>query len=214
MISRRQSRLKTDASSSSPHLSTKTLLTTSVSRSSRPFKWISGRLCRKQRQRKFHLRLIYMKSLWRIQVRRTWIMKELVGYAFRGRVITFSHTFACFVQNPDMGPLFHFLIWGGKPNLIQDSFECNVNNSELVASDVFLPNEIDMKCPALEQKNLSIAGDWIPGLNHLLSLQAFARGVLTVLATSILAMFDLQFPSSSFILVLTHYQQPPLSQKI
>lgn len=89
-----------------------------------------------------------------------------------------------------------------------------MNNSELVASDVFLPNEIDMKCPALEQKNLSIAGDWIPGLNHLLSLQAFARGVLTVLATSILAMFDLQFPSSSFILVLTHYQQPPLSQKI
>jgi len=64
-----------------------------------------GKFRRKQRQRKFHLRLIYTESLWRIQVRRIWIMKELVDYAFRGGVIVFGHTFACFVQNPEMGPL-------------------------------------------------------------------------------------------------------------
>lgn len=88
---------------------------------------------------------------------------------------------------PRWDPSRQYFIWGEKPNLIQDLYECNVNNSMLVAPNVFLPNEIDMNCPALEQKILPIAGDWILGLNHLLSLRAFVRGVLTILTTS---MYD------------------------
>lgn len=109
MISPRQFHFKTDVSPRSSHLSTKILLATSVSCTSKLFKWISGKLRRKQRWRKFHFRLVYMESLWRIQVRRIWIMKELIDYTFRGNLIVFGRMFACFVQNPDMAPLFHIL---------------------------------------------------------------------------------------------------------
>lgn len=83
-------------------------------------------------------------------------------------------------------------------------------NSALVASDVSLPNEIEMSGVGTENFVYIGGLDPIPGLNHLLSLQAFARGIINVRYSPCSTSVN---SSNSHPSPLRHYQYPPSFRK-
>ncbi|KXN91921.1 RNA polymerase II-associated protein 3 [Leucoagaricus sp. SymC.cos] len=172
------------------------------------------------------------------------LLKELVGYVYGGGCLVFGGTFGSFVQFPDLEPLFsEFDLHWSAGSYTRESLETNLNENELVETNLFLPNKISIKAlflSGVEIEDMVYTTSSGSGYAQDQSAIAFSNvnkghvGYIgdvnadSCTTPSILAMFDLLKPRRTatkplphkFLLVLTHfdtieeYEQTPLFREL
>jgi hypothetical protein len=172
------------------------------------------------------------------------LLAALVRYVSGGGCLVFGGTFACFVQYPDVAPLFATfdLMWKAG-SYTRNSLECNMDENELVEMNLFLPKKICIKGLFLDDVEMEeIVYTPTSGMTNSQNQSPIVfthvgKGHVGYIGDvnadscttpSLLAMFDLLKPQRAapkpqphyFVLVLTHfdtldeYEQTPLFRRL